>query len=373
MIVLGIETSCDETSVAFLEVNKTAKKSLKIKPLANTISSQIAIHQKYGGVVPKLACREHSENIDFVFSEAVKIAFPRIKNPQKVFDKIDCLAVTNRPGLEIALLIGVNFSRALSWCFDKPLVPVSHIEGHLLSFLLPAINQTIALPKKEEIFPAIALIVSGGHTLLVKVNDYGKYQVLGKTRDDAAGECFDKGARILGLSYPGGPIIAQLAQNYREKNKTNGDKNRKKLPSLPRPMLKTKDYDFSFSGLKTALLYSYQKLSKKEQKQLKEYFAFELEEAITDVLVEKAFKAVKNFPVKSIILGGGVVANLRLREKIGEKAKDFPSLKVFLPELKYCQDNALMIALAGALNYLQSSKKKDFNWQKIKVLANEIL
>ena len=367
MIILGIETSCDETSIAFLKVQNQKKKGkIIIQSLSNVVASQIKIHRKYGGVVPKLACRAHAQNIDIVFKKALEEAFSKEKDIQKIFSQINLIAVTNRPGLEIALLIGVNFARTLSWYFNKPIIGISHLKGHLLSFLLPNLKekQEINFKEKKEIFPAIGLIVSGGHTLLIYLRDFSHYKILGQTLDDAAGECFDKGARILGLKYPGGPEIAKLAEKVREKRV-------KKDIFLPRPMINSLDFNFSFSGLKTALLYSYQKLSKKQKKELKNYFAYELEEAITDVLVKKSFKAIEKYSVKSLILGGGVSANKRLREKILEKKESFPDLKIFFPKLQYSLDNALMIALAGFFDYYYKKAPK-VNWQNIKIEANKL-
>ncbi|MGB9681327.1 MAG: tRNA (adenosine(37)-N6)-threonylcarbamoyltransferase complex transferase subunit TsaD [Minisyncoccia bacterium] len=369
MLILGIETSCDETAIAFLSAKKEKNKFI-FTPLSNIVSSQIKIHRKFGGVVPKLACRAHSENIDFVLKEALKEASGDQKSYKEFLQNIDLIATTNRPGLEIALLIGVNFARALSWYLEKPLIGVSHLEGHLLSFLLPSLKEEkIFLEKeKKEIFPALALIVSGGHTLLVAVKDFSKYKIIGQTLDDAAGECFDKGARILGLKYPGGPEIAKLAKNFREKSKNKKEVSLK----LPRPMINSSDFNFSFSGLKTALLYTYQKLTPSERKKKREQLAYELEEAITDVLVKKSFKAIEKFSFKSLILGGGVSANQRLREKILEEQKKYPFLKIFFPQIQYSLDNALMIALAGFFNY-DNRKRKELilNFKKIKVEANK--
>lgn len=363
MIILGIETSCDETAGALLSVQKK-KEQIILEPLSSVVSSQIKIHQKYGGVVPKLSCRAHAKNIDIVLKKTLAEGFLKEKNIEKIFSQIDLIAVTNRPGLEIALLIGVNFAKTLSWYFEKPIIGVSHLRGHLLSFLLPDLKETKEINiKKEKIFPAISLIVSGGHTLLVYLKDLFNYEIIGQTLDDAAGECFDKGARILGLKYPGGPEIAKLAEKIRKKGVI------KKEISLPRPMIHSSDFNFSFSGLKTALLYSYQKLSLKKKKELKDYFAYELEEAITDVLVKKTFKAIEKYSANSLILGGGVSANKRLREKILEKQKDFPNLKIFFPHFQYSLDNALMIALAGFFDYYY--KKEKDNWKTLEVDPNK--
>jgi len=358
MMILGIETSCDETSIALLKAEKT-QAGFFIEPVASIVASQIKIHAPYGGVVPMLASREHAKNLGIVFKKVILEAFGSPKNLEL---KIDLMAVTQGPGLIPALLVGVNFAKTLAWAWKKPIIGVNHLEGHLLSFLLEQKAENF-----QKIFPAICLLVSGGHTQLIYVKNIGQYKILGETRDDAAGECFDKGARILGLGYPGGPIIAAEAQKFKIKNlklKIN--------IRLPRPMLDSRDYDFSFSGLKTALLYLWQKLNSEEKKKLLPVLAFELQEAITDVLIEKTLKAAKNYSVKSIILGGGVTANQRLREKFqGKLKKQNQSFNFSLPLLKYTTDNAMMIALAGFFDYLSLSKKiPSLSWKKIEAEAN---
>jgi N6-L-threonylcarbamoyladenine synthase len=212
MIILGIETSCDETAIGILEAKKT-KAGFFIKPLSNVISSQIKIHKEYGGVVPMLASREHAKNIPFVLKKSLQQAF----GSKKEFSKIDLIAVTKGPGLILSLLIGVNFAKTLAWAWEKPIMGVNHLEGHLFSFLLPENNKShkLSINDYENIFPAICLLVSGGHTQLVHIKKFGNYKIIGETRDDAAGECFDKGARILGLEYPGGPNIAKIAEQVK--------------------------------------------------------------------------------------------------------------------------------------------------------------
>jgi len=359
MVILGIETSCDETSIALLKAEKT-KAGFFIESVASIVASQIKIHAPYGGVVPMLASREHAKNLDIIFKKVIREAFGSPKNLKL---KIDLIAVTQGPGLIPALLVGVNFAKTLAWAWKKPIIGVNHLEGHFLSFLLEQKTENF-----HKIFPAICLLVSGGHTQLVYIEKIGNYQVIGETRDDAAGECFDKGARILGLGYPGGPAIATKAQKLKIKNlklKIN--------IRLPRPMLDSRDYDFSFSGLKTALLYLWQKLNPEEKKKLLPALAFELQEAITDVLVEKTLKAAKNYSVKSIILGGGVTANQKLREKFQEKLKkQNQPFNFYLPLLKYTTDNAMMIALAGFFNYSSLGLKQlqNLKWNKIEAEAN---
>ena len=374
MTILGIETSCDETSIALLKAEKT-KAGFLIESVESTVASQIKIHAPYGGVVPMLASREHAKNLDLVFKKVIQEAF---SSPKNLESKIDLIAVTQGPGLIPALLVGVNFAKTLAWAWKKPIIGVNHLEGHLLSFLLEQKTEDF-----QKIFPAICLLVSGGHTQLIYVKNIGQYKILGETRDDAAGECFDKGARILGLGYPGGPAIATEAEKYkipaltrRGRQTTRLDSARQaeyKIQKLPRPMIDSKNYDFSFSGLKTSLLYFWQKLNREEKKKLLPALAFELQEAITDVLVEKTLKAAKNYSVKSIILGGGVTANKRLREKFQEKLKkQNQPFNFYLPLLKYTTDNAMMIALAGFFNYSSLGLKQSQNlkWNKIEAEAN---
>jgi N6-L-threonylcarbamoyladenine synthase len=306
-----------------------------------------------------LASREHVKNLEIVFQKTILEAFGSLKNFES---RIDLIAVTQGPGLIPALLVGVNFAKTLAWAWKKPIIGVNHLEGHLLSFLLTQKTEDF-----QKIFPAICLLVSGGHTQLIYVKNIGQYKILGETRDDAAGECFDKGARILGLGYPGGPAIATEAGKYRIQN------TKYKIQRLPRPMLDSHDYDFSFSGLKTALLYLWQKLKPEEKEKLLPSLAFELQEAITDVLIEKTLKAAKDYSVKSIILGGGVTANQKLREKFQEKLKkQNKPFNFYLPLLKYTTDNAMMIALAGFFNYssLRLKQLQNLKWNKIETEAN---
>jgi len=372
MIILGIETSCDETAIGILEAKKT-KAGFFINPLSNVVSSQIKIHKKYGGIVPMLASREHTKNIPFVFKKSLREAFGSEKNAPA---KIDLIAVTKGPGLILSLLIGVNFAKTLAWAWKKPIIGINHLEGHLLSFLLPEIkniklktqniqNTGYKIQNTKSIFPAVCLLVSGGHTQLVYITKFGHYKIIGETRDDAAGECFDKGARILDLEYPGGPIVAKMATKIKNK------KSKIKNIHLPRPMINDKNYDFSFSGLKTALLYLTQEINfKRRKKELTPILAFELQEAITDVLTAKTIKAAQEFKTKSIILAGGVSANQRLKEKFQEMLDERKSaVKLFFPELEYATDNAIMIALAGFFQYLHQSQK-NWDWKKIEAEAN---
>ncbi len=362
MIILGIETSCDETAVGILEIKKT-KAGFFINPLSNTIASQIKIHRKYGGVVPMLASREHTKNIPIITKKALEQAFGSKKD---IIQKIDLMAVTKGPGLILSLLIGVNFAKTLAWKWNKPIIGINHLEGHLFSFLPSLVENKknfFSNSECKKIFPSICLLASGGNTQLIYVKGIGKYKIIGETRDDAAGECFDKGARILGLKYPGGPSIAAEAAKF-EKQDTQY------TIQLPRPMIDSKNYDFSFSGLKTALLYLTQDIGPKKVKKYLQAIAYEFQEAIIDVLIEKTIKAAKEFKTKSIILAGGVSANKRLKEKFQEKLKkEKLNIKLLVPELEYATDNAIMIALAGFFQYIKQGKES-FDWRKIEADSN---
>jgi len=343
MIILAIETSCDDTAIALIKVS--GKKRPRIKVLANIVSSQVEIHKEYGGIHPFLAKREHQKNLPLVFKKAIKQA----KNP-----KIDVVAVTIGPGLEPCLFTGFNFAKDLVKKLKATLVPINHIEAHIYANFLKS--------DFKNVFSAIALIVSGGNTKIILVKDIGKYKVLGETRDDAAGECFDKIARMLGLAYPGGPSIQKEASKFNTKNP-------KIKIDLPRPMLNQKNYDFSFSGLKTAALYHFKSQKPKTRRSV-EYIrsmAHELQQSIIDVLIYKTLKAAKEYNVKSIILGGGVSANKELRKQFKKNIKkELQDVNCFLPAIKHSTDNALMIALTAY--YLLKSKNK--RWKKAIVNAN---
>jgi len=326
--ILGIETSCDDTGIAVLEV-----KNKKLNILSNVIASQIDVHQEYGGVYPSLAKREHEKNLPLTLKKALVGTDPA--------RPVDAVAVTFGPGLSPCLWTGVNFAKELAKKWDVPIIPVDHIEAHLLISLLD---------HEKSIFPAIALIVSGGHTQLVFVKGIGKYKIIGETRDDAAGECFDKTARILGLPYPGGPEIAAQAAQCKIQGTTY------KI-QLPRPMLHTKNYDFSFSGLKTAVLYYHQAQPKKIQNSKKyvQAMAAEIQQAIIDVLVKKTLKATQEYKTKTVILGGGVAANTELRKQLREK------VQLIAPSPKLSTDNGAMIAITGYYNWLRKKYTKDYD------------
>lgn len=309
--VLGIETSCDETAASVLAAGGAV--------LANIITSQHAVHQRFGGVVPELASRAHIESIEDVSAEAMQQA-------GLAWTDLAGIAVTQGPGLAGALLVGVNYAKALAYGLNIPVVGVSHLEGHIASAWL----QDPAFP-----LPCVVLVVSGGHTHLYHKEANGHCRLLGATRDDAAGEAFDKGAQLLGLEYPGGPAIDRLARQG------NPD-----AFTFPRSYLKKGSLDFSFSGLKTALLYTLQVMHEKSRAARAADFAAGYQEAIITVLVDKAFAAVQSSGARALAVVGGVSANSRLRTLLQQRAA-FESLHLSLPPLAYCTDNAAMIAAAG--------------------------
>jgi len=343
MLILAIETSCDETSVALVQASGSLKKP-HFKILSNVVSSQVKLHAPYGGVVPILAVREHTKNLIPVLNEATK-EFPNWQ------EKIDFLAVTEGPGLMPALLVGVSFARALAYAIQKPILGVSHLEGHIYSTWLKSSGKKYQnfLPK----FPALSLIVSGGHTLLAFLKNYAHYQILGETRDDACGEAFDKVARILGLGYPGGPLIEKLAR-----------RGNPQYFHLPRPMLEAKNYDFSFAGLKTAVLYLWQSLDKNEKEIHRADLAAAFQEAIAATLIAKTLRAARDFRVKTIMISGGVSANTYLRKRFQKESGGFA---LAFPPRSLATDNAAMISLAGYFHWRLGRRD---GWQKIKADAN---
>ena len=342
MKILGIETSCDETAVAVLDINGPED----IKVLANIVSSQIKLHAEFGGVVPNLAAREHVKNISHVFDTALKTA--GIKDFEK---EIDLITVTRGPGLGPALLVGIAFAKTIAMTHNKPLVGVDHMRGHIYSNWL---NDNF----KANEFPVLNLIVSGGHTELVLMSDYESFKMIGETMDDAVGEAFDKVARLLGLGYPGGPAISKIAEQ--------GDP--KRFP-LPRPMLHSKNFNFSYSGLKTAVLYLLRDLKEKDieiNDQTKADIASSFQEAAIDVLIQKTLQAAKEHGVFAILLSGGVSANTSLRTEFKNMAEE-NGLAYSYPPLIYTGDNATMIALAG---YFAYKKNSSADWQTVSMQAN---
>jgi len=346
MIILGIETSCDDTGVAIVEADeRRSKRGLTriFNIRSNIVSSQIKVHQKYGGVVPNLAAREHLKNLE----PCLRQAFVEAKVTP---ENIDLITVTIGPGLIPCLLIGVNFAKTLAYVWKKPIIGINHIEAHIIANYFE---------NSEIKFPVIALVVSGGHTQLVLVKKLGNYEILGETRDDAAGECFDKVAKLLGLGYPGGPAIAAEAAKYQIRAT-------KYEIRLPRPMIKHKSYDFSFSGLKTAVLYV--TINNKQQIMNKKFIqklCHETQQAIIDVLIEKTIRAAKEYRAKTVILSGGVAANDELRKQLQKKIRDTNFL---VPSKILCTDNAAMIAAAGYFRYKFGKPKTD--WKNISADAN---
>lgn len=350
MKILGIETSCDETAASIVEINEY---NGHIKPLSSIISSQIKLHAKWGGVVPNLAAREHLKNILPVISASLKKAHVGK-------DKIDLIAVTNGPGLIPALLIGTSATKTISYIWKKPLLGIHHIEGHIYANF---INKTAdSIP-----FPILCLVVSGGHTQLVMMKKHLTYEIVGETQDDAAGEAFDKVARILGLSYPGGPIISKLASEFNPKNSQYH-------PKFPRPMLNGKNLNFSFSGLKTAVLYFVKNNSTglKNRNFIREV-SYEFQQAATEVLVAKTIAAAKKYKPASILLAGGVSANQELQKQLADAiAKNLPETAFSFPEPAFQLDNAAMIATAAFFRYQKSGAKTNrlSTWKNLKTDAN---
>jgi N6-L-threonylcarbamoyladenine synthase len=313
MLILGVESSCDETGIALYDSEAGL--------LAHALHSQVAMHAEYGGVVPELASRDHIRRV-------VPLLRSTLGAAGKSLAEIDAVAYTRGPGLAGALLVGCAFAEALAVVLDKPTIPVHHLEGHLLSPLLSS---------DPPVFPFVALLVSGGHTQLMRVTGVGEYELLGETLDDAAGEAFDKSAKLLGLPYPGGALLSKLAESG-----TPG------VFELPRPMLHSPDLNFSFSGLKTAVL----TLVREQDGALTDRFradaARAFQEAIVEVLVKKSLKALKQTGLGQLVVAGGVGANRQLRSALDGEARR-KRFRVHYPELEFCTDNGAMIALAGCL------------------------
>jgi N6-L-threonylcarbamoyladenine synthase len=456
MRILAIETSCDETSVAVLNFDQDGSFDL----LSNIISSQVKIHAPFGGVVPMLANREHQKNLVPILEEALKESKIRnskseirnksqiqnsetlnlkLKNLKTILNRepellkqlipflekyqkpdIDYIAVTNGPGLEPALWVGINFTKALAYFWDLPVIPINHIEGHIIANWLPigeisksqfpisknskslptslckrkghpplskegwgGFADDLQFATRDLLFPAVCLVVSGGHTQLILMKNFGQYEILGETRDDAAGEAFDKLAKMLGLGYPGGPIVSQMSSSkspslslrLSESNDPTSPKGGELLPfrggwegfssaiKFPRPMINSGDFDFSFSGLKTAALYLIKTLSKEEIKELTPAICAEFQQAAVDVLVSKTISAAKQFNAKNVILAGGVAANDALRENLKIETCNL-KLNFFVPPKEFCGDNAAMIALTAAL------KSEKISWNELQVDSN---
>lgn len=319
MLILGIETSCDETGIALYDSNKGL--------LGHTLHSQIDLHAEYGGVVPELASRDHIRYI-------IPLINQLLNKTSIAKEAINAIAYTAGPGLSGALLVGSTVGESLSCALGIPSIPVHHLEGHLLA---PMLEDT------KPVFPFLALLVSGGHTQIIHVKQIGQYDIVGDTLDDAAGEAFDKTAQLLGLGYPGGAALSKLAESGKPKY------------DLPKPMLHSKDFDFSFSGLKTAVL----TLVKKQPEltdTIKANIAASFQESITEVLIYKTLKAMNSLNLNQIVVSGGVGANKQLREKLTKSSQE-DNFQLFFPSLEFCTDNGAMIALAGYLRYALSEKK----------------
>lgn len=316
IITLAIESSCDETSAAILKNGREV--------ISNIVATQIDLHKKFGGVVPEVASRKHVESIDAVIQSALDEA-------NMTFDDIDIIGVTHGPGLVGALLVGLSTAKALAFALNKPLVGVNHIEGHISANFIQ---------DKELKPPFICLIVSGGHTHLAEVKDYGKYEILGRTRDDAAGEAFDKIARAMKLGYPGGPIIDELSKR--------GNKDSIKFPRI---YLENDSYDFSFSGLKSSVLNYLNAKRMKNEDIVVEDVAASFQQSVVEVLTNKAIKAAKERGYNKIVLAGGVAANSGLREMLVSECKNY-NIEVKYPSLELCTDNAAMIGCAAYYDYI---------------------
>ncbi len=389
MKILAIETSCDETALALIEATVHGSE-LSYTTLGTVVNSQIEAHKPFGGVMPTIAKREHAQNIIPILHSLLQgtkmeeelRTLPSNEQTQKVTEilapypglvetffefvtsikkpDIDLIAVTSGPGLEPALWVGINVARALSYMWQIPLMPTNHMEGHIVSVLKEGEHM------HNFAFPAVALLISGGHTELILVRTWGDYQLIGQTRDDAVGEAFDKVARLLGLSYPGGPQISKLAAQAREE----------KMPhtaQFPRPMIHSKDFDFSFAGLKTAVLYYLSDQKAKPDLQQKfnvdeaaqKDIAREFEDAVTEVLFAKTKRALGEHGVQTLIIGGGVIANTHIRATF--KKLEVDGIKVLIPEMHATTDNALMIAIAG---FLKAQRHKAEICPEIKAEGN---
>ena len=367
MRILSIETSCDDTGVTIFEV-KGGTTDATFKVLADNLASQTKIHTKYGGVYPMLAKREHIKNLPILLEKTLKEAKLSKKNKP-----VDLIAVTYGPGLEPSLWTGITFAQDLAKKWKVPVIPVNHMEGHVLSVFgkhKPARPNGRSGGGKFKIkklkTPILSLLVSGGHTQLVLSKKWMQYEIIGETKDDAVGEAFDKVARMLGLPYPGGPHISKLAEELRA---SQVHKNSAALPSLrglrhgqnfsapvslPRPMMYTKDFNFSFSGLKTAVLYLIRKIDKLDEK-TKMRIALEFENAAIECLVYKTAKAIEKYKIKTLIVAGGVAANKHLRNEI--KKITGRKVKLLISSHELSRDNSIMIGIAGYLNYIKNKRK----------------
>ena len=384
MKILSIETSCDETAVAVLDASGTTE-SLSFSVLGNALYSQARKHAAYGGVYPSLAKREHAANLVPLLITALDEA--RLSRPDDVTvppeqerflrtlltreeelfaalirylreyraPKIDAIAVTQGPGLEPALWVGINFARALATVWDLPIIPVNHLEGHLAASAVQYEKDTKTYSGEEISFPALGVIISGGHTELIHTTSWGSYAELGSTRDDSIGEAYDKVARLLNLPYPGGPALAELAAKGRSHTRTAASGAPSYTALFPRPMLHSGNLDFSFSGLKTAVLYYVRDKGDLSERD-KEMIAAAFEEAVCEVVVEKARQALEAHPAQTVLVGGGVSANKYLRKNIVRLLEKSAETTLRLPAEHLSTDNAIMIGMAAYLQHLRGEK-----------------
>lgn len=366
MRILGIETSCDETAVCVIEADGEIGRDFHYRVLGNALLSQTAVHAPYGGVFPNLAKREHEKNLVPLLERALaESGLNRngttsigglediLKREQELRRQlgdffsthskpdIDVIAVTHGPGLEPALWVGINFAKALSAAWHIPVVPINHMEGHMIISMMDIVSPSSGT-LTEVRFPLLSLLISGGHTELVLSREWMQYALIGQTRDDAVGEAFDKVARLMGLPYPGGPEIEQLATRARN------DPSFTSKIRLPRPMIDSDDFDFSFAGLKTAV----RKVVESEQpltEAVQLAIAHEFENACADVLVAKTMKAIEEYNARTIVVGGGVSANAYIRARLADAIRDYGfDAKLLIPPRDLATDNAIMIALAGS-------------------------
>jgi N6-L-threonylcarbamoyladenine synthase len=382
MRILAIETSCDETAIAILEAEGDAK-SARFRVLGNALLSQIDIHREYGGVFPALAKREHAKNLVPILEAALEEAELLHEDAQAIPEEtrdaiakmlerepglseaffaflsecetpqVDAIAVTAGPGLEPALWVGINFAKALALLWGKPLLAINHMEGHILSALAKSDDEQLAIQDVE--LPVVALLISGGHTELVLMKDWLEYELIGQTLDDAVGEAFDKVARMLGLPYPGGPEISKLAEEVRT------GANEAAVPTLPRPLLNDGTCNFSFSGLKTAVLYQL-----KENVELTDEkrgaIAHEFENAVAEVLWKKTARALEETGARTLIIGGGVSANTHIRRVFRESVDtECPHVRLSIPAASLTTDNAIMIGIAGFYRALRKEFVTDIS------------
>lgn len=394
MKLLSIETSCDETAIAIFDFEKKQKGEIKFSLLSNHVLSQINIHREFGGVFPSLAKREHAKNIVKIFTECLKEANlykeKKVKIKESKKDKIKnlleresemfeellelaskiekpnlkAISVTSGPGLAPALWVGINFAKALAILWNIKVYPVNHMEGHIVSGLVSPVSEKKFVIKNVST-PALALLISGGHTEINLFQKIGEYKKLGQTVDDAVGEAFDKVARSLDLPYPGGPEISKIAALARE-NRLEIIKEFK----LPRPMLHSNDLNFSFSGLKTAVIHTIQKLKEagKSEEEIKNIISLDFENAATEILLKKVGDAVEENNAKSLVIGGGVIANTFIRKNFLEFSEK-ENLALYLPEKFLTGDNAFMIGVVAIIQILNKKKKTkiknikaDSNW-----------